>query len=140
MSSVITVGDKMMGHVKSHNSHIVGYQQYISGYKDVTNNDGTITKKPIYSTSPIYCNGHDVVGTQITGVSKFKINGKDVVVVGSNGVSNCPCDGKGYNNLSGSSKFKIGGIPVVRSGDSVNIHSQGTGYMMGGIAKFNILY
>lgn len=118
LSSIVTVGDQMTGHVGHHAGHVDHYE---------TDSDG--------DRIPIYCSGHQVSGQQTTGQSKVRIQGKPVAVVGDQGTTDCACDGLGYTNIVGSGKVRINGRGVVRKGDSVSIHDQGTGTMTTGSDK-----
>lgn len=61
--------------------------------------------------------------------------GKAAARLGDNGWTNCLCCGSGYTNVEGSSKVYVGGKPVVRVGDSLDIHGQGTGQMTTGSTR-----
>jgi len=143
MPSVVRVGDTMSGSVSHHNSHISYYRDetyYVTEPRYDENGEYYTVQVPKTRSVPVYCSGHTVSGTQTSGASKFKINGIPIALIGV-GTSNCPCHGSnppGYSNSSNSSKFKINGVRVVKSGDSVDIHSAGTGYMQASISKFKI--
>lgn len=120
MQAAVTIADRMIGSVRHHSGHIIGW---------------TGGENP----SPIYCSGHSVSGSQVTGQSKVMIQGKPAATVGDSGNSNCACDGAGYTNIQGSPKVFINGRAAVRLGDKVNIHGQGTGTMVSGHAKVNFI-
>lgn len=143
MPAVVRVGDLMSGSVAHHNGHITHYRDevyYVTETRYDEDGESYTVQVPYTRSVPVYCSGHSVSGNQISGSSKFKINGIPIGLIGV-GSSNCPChtgSPPGYTNHSNSSKFKINGIRVVKSGDSVDIHSAGTGYMQASISKFKI--
>jgi uncharacterized Zn-binding protein involved in type VI secretion len=104
----------MQGSVGHHSGHALGYDE---------------------EDNPIYCTGHAVSGQQIVGQSKVRIEGSAIAVVGGFGSSDCACDGQGYVNQGGSSKVRISGVPIIRVGDLVDIHGQGSGTMITGSSK-----
>lgn len=110
------IGDKIQGSVSHHAGHIIGW---------------TGGENP----QPIYCSGHAVTGTQVTGAGKTFIDGSGAARLNDNGTTTCPCDGQGYQNSTGSSKVFIEGRPAVRMGDQVNIHNQGSGKIITGSSK-----
>lgn len=108
----------MAGRVGHHAGHIIAYEPDGQG--------GQV---------PVYCSGHDVTGEQTTGQAKVRIQGWAVSVVGDGGITDCPCDGLGYINTTGSAKVRIQEKGIVRQGDTVSIHGQGTGTMISGSTK-----
>jgi uncharacterized Zn-binding protein involved in type VI secretion len=125
LAQIATVGSLISGSVDHHNNHILYYNTIDDG-------DGQSHQEPVY------CTGHSITGNQVSGVSKFLVNGQPIAVVGKTGISNCACDGQGFTNSQGSSKFFMGGLAVCRLGDAVDIHSHGIGHITTGIPKFLI--
>jgi uncharacterized Zn-binding protein involved in type VI secretion len=125
LAQIATVGSLISGNVDHHNNHILYYN---------TIDDG----EGLSHQEPVYCTGHSITGNQVSGLSKFLVGGKAIAVIGKTGSSNCACDGQGFTNTEGSSKFLMNGLPVCRLGDAVNIHGHGTGHITTGIAKFLI--
>lgn len=110
MPAIARVGDTIKGHVGHHAGHAIRWTSY----------------------GPIYCSGHDVSGVETAGVPSVRVNGIPVIVVNDTGTTNCPCDGRGFTNIAGSSTVRINGRAVVRVGDRVDIHSQGSGVVVSG--------
>lgn len=110
MPAIARVGDAITGHVGHHAGHVIEWTD-----------DG-----------PIYCSGHEVSGVETTGVPSVRVNGIPVIVVNDTGTTNCPCDGKGFTNIVGSSSVRINNRAVVRVGDRVDIHGQGVGTVTSG--------